>query len=242
VAVASGELRDGATAVLQALVDDGTLTQRQADAVEEAFTDAAEDWRAEAEERHEAWHEAAEAQREQFATTLEDLTGLTPDEVGDRVAGGESLRAIAGDQAAALEEALLAQRTAALEQAVTDGLLERADADALLETLPERVAAILDWVPGAGPPFADGSLGLGIPLGDGDGPPFGPGGRFGHGGMGGPGGLGDRGGFGFPGWEGRWDDGTDGSGDSATDDGTDGSTDQSDVGTATESSTATTSA
>lgn len=176
-------LRDGVAEVLSRLVDSGTITQEQADAVAGALADARD-------QRMDEMRERMSERQEQVDSILQDVLGLSAEEVAERLAGGETLREIAGDQADELVDAVVAAAENEVAAAVDAGRLTQEQADRFLEQLPERVEDILDrqWPrlgelwggngPGWGP---GGPFGHGGPFGGRGGGPFGQGGPFGEG-------------------------------------------------------------
>lgn len=123
----------GQSEVLDELVTDGTLTQEQADRVSGAFQEHREERRAEHEQR-----------RAEFEQLVADTVGLSTEEIRDRVDVGETLGEIAGDQRAALADALVAERSAHIDEQVAEGRLTAEQAEEMKAELPERVDAMLD--------------------------------------------------------------------------------------------------
>ena len=182
---------------LEPLVEDGTLTQEQADAVGETLAARHGEFRG----RH-----GGGAHLEEVAEFL----GLTAEEVRDALVAGSTLAEIAAENgssgdalAAHLTEQARSQiderradMVARLEQAVSDGDLDQARADEILAGFEERSAGmeqrITDLVNGELPA---GPGGFGGPGGPHDGGPHGGGPGSGHGG---PFGSGPHGVFGAP--------------------------------------------
>jgi hypothetical protein len=141
----------GLSSRLEALVQDGTLTQAEADAAQqarEALQQQAQDRRAE-----------HQADRQAELDELAGIIGISSDELVQRWRDGESLAEIAGDTAPEVE--------AWLTQHMTDRL---ADLEA---SIPDRVAAVMDGTgPGMGGllgggrgPHGGGGMGAGMGAG-----------------------------------------------------------------------------
>ncbi len=171
-----------AESVLEELVADGTLEEQQAEAVLDGLT-----------ERHEQLREQLAEHREEAMAErdalLQDVLGLSAEEVRERLAGGETMADIAGDSLDELVAAVVAQRSERVQEAVDAGRLTQEQADTIVEGMPERVATELEQdrseLAGRGP---GGGHGFGGPDGEHGfgGPGFGgPG--FGGPGFGGPG-------------------------------------------------------
>ncbi len=150
---------------LSGLVSQGTITQEQANKVEQALTDA----------REEAWadREAHRAeQREEMDSLLQETLGMTMDDVREQLRAGSTLREIAGDNADELVAGMAELLSQRLDEAVADGRLTQEQADEALARAAERSEA---WLAGE-----EQRGGLGLLMGPG-------GGREGHGGHGGHG-------------------------------------------------------
>jgi polyhydroxyalkanoate synthesis regulator phasin len=171
--------------VLAGLVQKGTINQEQADAVEQALGDARAEGMAEREQHR------AEQQAEVDAL-LKDTLGLTREQVRERLAAGETLREIAGDNADEFVAGLQKLQKEHLDEAVADGRMTQEQADQFRARSDERVQSWLDGEDvGLGREFGLGPLGRGMGdgmRGDGSGMGRGPGGHHGGGfGMGGQG-------------------------------------------------------
>lgn len=157
--------------ILSGLVSKGTISQEQAEAVQDALEDA----------RAQAWADREErmADRQADLEALFATIGLTPDEVRTKLRDGQTLREIAGDKADELAAAFKAQVKEHLAEEVADGRITQEQADERLADLDARTEAWLDGSGGRG-------MGMGMGMG-----PMGErrGGGMGHGG-------GGRGGFG----------------------------------------------
>ncbi|MGB9374077.1 MAG: hypothetical protein WCA82_07955, partial [Jiangellales bacterium] len=101
VAVASGDAGSGADDVLEGLVSEGTVTQEDA----EAFARVQEEFQAGREERR-AEHQA---EREQHMAELAAAAGVSVDDLTERMRAGETLNDIAGDNASAVRDLLVAR-------------------------------------------------------------------------------------------------------------------------------------
>ncbi len=165
VATADGSVADSRLGrVLSGLVNQGTITQEEADEVEQALTDAREEARAE--------HEAHRAeQREEVDALLEETLGMTMEELRERLRAGDTLLDIAGENADDLAAGMAQLLSQQLDEAVADGRMSQEQADALRARAAERSEA---WL--AGEQLRGGGLGLLV------GPGGGHGGRGGHGG------------------------------------------------------------
>ncbi|HEX6886702.1 MAG TPA: hypothetical protein VF143_01240 [Candidatus Nanopelagicales bacterium] len=181
--------------VLGQLVDQGTITQEQADSVGRALAEARAGDRAELQAR------AAE-HRAELDALLQRTIGKDLDEVRAAVVAGTTLKELAGDQADELADGLVALVEEHGADAVADGRLTQAQADAMVTRARERADA---WLAGDTSGPGGGLLGMLAGPGAGMGPGgMGPGG-MGAGGMGGgPGSMmGGRmhGGTGGPWWD-----------------------------------------
>ncbi len=167
VAVAGAGLAGDDSDVLQNLVQDGTLTQEQADKVGQALEEHHEQRAAEREAEHEARH----AERNQL---IADTIGISTDELTQRLADGETLGEIAGDKREELAAVLVDQMVEQAQSRSGEDMTEEQLAE-FRTRAEERVNAMLD---GEGP-------GLGRHAGGPHGP-GGLGGPHGPGGLGGP--------------------------------------------------------
>ena len=102
-----------------------------------------------------------------------DFLGMEIDDLGAQLRDGATLAEIAGDQTAALIDALVADAEEHLAQAVADGKLTQEEADTRLADVEEKIATFVN----EGRPER--------PAGEGTRPPRGPGGPGGHDGPGG---------------------------------------------------------
>lgn len=169
--------RSWITDTLASLVDDGTLTQEQADAVATALQDA---------------RPAREAGRigNRIAVSLDTLTetlGVTAEDLSAAFAEGQSIADVAEAQSVDVQtvvDALVAAASEHIDAAVADGTLTEAEAAERLTTATERISELVNQ---AGGPSLPGRPGR--PSGPGGFPGSGPGGSgFPGGGPSAPGG------------------------------------------------------
>ncbi len=144
--------------VLAPLVEDGTLTQAQLDAVVEALVEAAP-------ERHRGHRGEGAGRPGPVQDALADALGVTREEMRARLAEGETLREIAdaeGVDPQVLVDAIVAEAEERLAGAVEDGRLTQEEADEKLAEIAERAEASLDAT------YEPGRRGPGHDHGDGD--------------------------------------------------------------------------
>ncbi|MGY1703699.1 hypothetical protein ACI79C_03930 [Geodermatophilus sp. SYSU D00697] len=131
--------REAIANALGGLVEDGTITQEQADAVAATLEDAdvGPGW------WHGGHHGWGGAWRAGLQTAAEAL-GMTTDELRDALSQeGTSLADVAAQQGVATQDLVDALTTAArerIDQAVAEGRLSREKADQILADLPDRIA------------------------------------------------------------------------------------------------------
>jgi polyhydroxyalkanoate synthesis regulator phasin len=131
--------------VLDGLVEDGTLTQEQADAVTGGLREKAEEWR----EEHGGprghgllrglWEEAAA------------VIGVEPEALREGLQDGRSLTEVgaeAGVERQELVDALVAKGEELVDAAVTEGVVDEERAAEIKAELPEHVERIVDATPG----------------------------------------------------------------------------------------------
>lgn len=97
--------------------------------------------------------------------TVASTLGISEDELRTQLRSGQSLAEIAGDKTGAVVDALVAEATARIDQAVTDGKLTAEQAAERKASLTERITAMVERTPPApgerrghrhGPPPAAG--------------------------------------------------------------------------------------
>jgi polyhydroxyalkanoate synthesis regulator phasin len=153
---------------LDGLVDDGTITQDQADSVEDALADARP-------EGHGPGHRFLAHDLADIAEAL----GVEEDDVRAALEDGRTIAELAEEQGVEVSDvvdAIMSAQRERLDQAVADGDLTQEEADRILAASEERVTA---FVEGEVPPMPDMSELPDMPHGDGE--RFGPPG-MGHGG------------------------------------------------------------
>ncbi len=115
--------------VLEELVEDGTLTQAQADTVKERLRSRMGEFRGKA-PRH-----GAKLALETAAETL----GMTVEELREALHDGQTLAEIAGDQVDELIAAMVAAAEARIDEAVASGKLTTDQAEDLKAGLEDRI-------------------------------------------------------------------------------------------------------
>lgn len=141
------------TEVLQPLVDAGTITQAQLDAVVAALQDAAPSWGGRGPGGpHGDWgggpgHIVGRMSLETAAATI----GITEDELLAAVQDGQTIAEVAtanGVEPQTVIDALVTEATERLDAAVADGDIEQDDADERLADITERITtAVNEGVP-----------------------------------------------------------------------------------------------
>ncbi|SRR6056297_307054 len=129
---------------IQSLVDDGTITAEQADAVVDELLAKAPD----RSERREIRAERREARqdRRQAPEAVQELLGLSPEELREQLRSGSTLADIATAQGVdprAVVDAIVAELTERVDAAVAEG---RLDADAAAEKLADAEERISERV------------------------------------------------------------------------------------------------
>ncbi len=162
-AATTDETRPDATTrlqeVLQPLIDDGTITQAQADKVIAALV-AAGPVGGHRGPGGFGGHHGPGVGLDVVATTL----GITADEVRTAVQGGQTIAELAvskGKTAQDVIDAIVADATTRINTAVTNGKLTQAEADERLADLTTRVTEFVNNTPAGGPGF--GGRGFGGP-------------------------------------------------------------------------------
>ena len=126
---------------LQPLVDDGTLTAEQVDAVAAQLIEAAPD----REQRRENRGERREARqdRRQAPEAVQELLGLSPEEIREQLRAGSTLGEIATAQGVdpeAVVDAIVTEMTERIDAAVADGAITEEDAAEKLADAEERIS------------------------------------------------------------------------------------------------------
>jgi polyhydroxyalkanoate synthesis regulator phasin len=126
---------------IQPLVDDGTLTADQADAVVAQLIDAAPD----REERRENRAERREARQErrQAPEAVQELLGLSPEEIREQLRAGSTLGEIATAQGVdpqAVVDAIVTELTERVDAAVAEGRIDAEEAAEKLDGAEERIS------------------------------------------------------------------------------------------------------
>jgi FtsZ-binding cell division protein ZapB len=146
---------DGAQSRLESLVQDGTLTQQEADSAQKAYDALEQQREQQMQQRQQDWQATIDA--------VAEAAGVSSDDLQQRWQDGESLADIAGDNAAAVEQVLteqMQQRVAEMEAAI-----------------PDRVSALMEATGGHGPGMGfEGHHGRGAGFGPGQGMGLGSGG------------------------------------------------------------------
>jgi hypothetical protein len=137
--VAAAQDDDGSwlSEVLSGLVEDGTLTQEQADAVEGAVTDARPDRPL---REHVIEHHGPPGGG--HLDTAADAIGIEPDELADALLDGQTIAEVAtanGVEPQAVIDALVAEAEARLADLVADGRLDEQAAADRLARMTERI-------------------------------------------------------------------------------------------------------
>jgi polyhydroxyalkanoate synthesis regulator phasin len=128
---------------LQSLVDDGTITAAQADAVAEHLAASMPRGGGGGHGRHGGFGDGGQV--------VAEALGIDVDTLRTELRSGKTIAAIAGEQGVDVQlviDALVAEATEHIDQAVTDGRLTQEEADARLAELTERIT---DRVNNGGP-------------------------------------------------------------------------------------------
>jgi len=136
---------------LSGLVDDGTITKQQADAVASALQDARPEHGSAP--RHAAGHRDLSGIAAQLGVTEDDLRAA--------LRGGQTIAEIAGDQGVdvqAVIDSVVAAERGHLDDRLAAGGLSRSEADRLLAAVEQRATA---FVNGTGQSFHGGRAGHG---------------------------------------------------------------------------------
>ena len=117
------------------LVEDGVITQEQADTLTEV---------------REAIHAEREARKAEKLQGIADAIGITVDELEAAKESGQTLAEIAGDNLPALVEHMTAEATEKINDAVAEGRITQEQADEKLDGLSERIEQRLESGDGFG--------------------------------------------------------------------------------------------
>jgi hypothetical protein len=163
----TGERGEWLTEALQPLVDDGTITQAQLDAVIAALQDARPDHGPGMGGRGGPGFGAG-------LSTVAETIGITEDELRTQLQeDGATIASVAeanGSSAQAVIDALVAAAKTHLDEEVAEGDHTQAEADEKLADITERITAMVNGeLPAGGPGMGGPGRGHG-PWGDGDGP------------------------------------------------------------------------
>lgn len=140
---------------LQGLVDNGTITQAQADAVIQTLTDARKTWADHAGDKKRGsfdWnagrdHAGGPAAMFRGMKEIYDAIGLDPSEIFEHLRDGKTIAQIAEDHGVArqtLVDAVIDPLTERLDAAVADGRMTREQADQLLARTTEGLTKAID--------------------------------------------------------------------------------------------------
>jgi hypothetical protein len=134
--------------VLQPLVDAGTITQAQLDAVSQALQDAGPMWGGgHGGPRGDHGRGPGRFGGRLSLTTAAETIGIPADELRAALEDGQTLAEVAtanGVEPQAVIDALVADVTTRLDEAVADGRIDQADADARLAELTERITTAVE--------------------------------------------------------------------------------------------------
>lgn len=136
-ATAAPEVGDRLAEVLQGLVDDGTITDTQRDAVVDTLIDAGRDVVG----RH------GGGRLFTGGAGLAEILGLEPDELRDEIVAGRSLADIAAEQGVDTQElvdAIVAATEERVAAAVEAGRLDEERADEIVAEAPERAEDVIE--------------------------------------------------------------------------------------------------
>lgn len=145
---------------LSGLVDDGTITEQQADAVASALQDA----------RPEHGPAPRHAPGRRDLSGVAAQLGVTEDDLRSALRGGQTIAEIAGDQGVdvqAVIDSVVAAERDHLDDKVAAGDLSRSEADRLLAAAEQRAAGLVN---GTAQPFHRGRPGHGAGVDHGHGP------------------------------------------------------------------------
>ncbi|MEI6624496.1 MAG: hypothetical protein WCP28_21615 [Actinomycetes bacterium] len=133
VVVAAGAQGKGPASVLSSLVQDGTLTQEQADKVA-----------AKLKERRDQMMAVRKDRLQQMQAVVSKVLGKSTADIQKERAAGKSLAQIAGDKKDELAKAMVEQITSQVDQAVKDGKLTAEQATKVKQNANSRVEKMLN--------------------------------------------------------------------------------------------------
>ncbi len=163
---AAGVQGEGPASVLSNLVDDGTLTQDQADKVGDAFETQREERQGMREERQGMQEES----RAQMQALITSTLGISEEDLESAREDGTSLAELAGDQKDALIAAIADHMTSKIDQGVAAGNLTQEQADEMKADATSRATDIVEGNGGRGRGHGGPGKGRGGPGGPGGGP------------------------------------------------------------------------
>ena len=134
-----GKGEDKITSLLSSLVNKGTITQSQADAIVQAAKDA-----------RAAGKVAMDKDRAAIDAVVTSTLGISIDTIKTRLKAGETLATIAGDKKAALITAISAEINKQIDAAVAAGRLTAAQAADKKAKTTEHVTKMVERVKGFG--------------------------------------------------------------------------------------------
>jgi len=137
--------------VLQPLVDAGTITQAQLDAVTQALQDAGPVWGGghggPRDHDHDHGPGPGRVGGRVSLETAASTIGISEEDLRTALEGGQTLAEVAaanGVEPQAVIDALVAEATTRLDEAVADGRIEQADADERRADLTERITTAVN--------------------------------------------------------------------------------------------------
>jgi len=130
---------------LQGLVDDGTVTQEQADAIQDQVA-----------KRGHGRHGSRDL------TSVADALGVTAEELQESLQAGETLADVAAAQGVSVDvlaDTLVTEKTAKIAEKVAEGRITQEQADEKLTAIEERVTARINGEASEGRRGGDGNRG-----------------------------------------------------------------------------------
>lgn len=144
---AAGMQGNGPAAVLSNLVQDGTLTQAQADKVGEAFK-----------ARRLEGQQQRQEHRKEMAALIAKTLGVSGADLQKARQEGKTLADVAGDKRGEPVSAMVAFVNSQIDRAVTDGKLTQEQADKIKPDVQRRVADRVDGNARGGPGMRPGGF------------------------------------------------------------------------------------